>query len=95
MEKRKENRRGYIEIGMLSDVTPLSKEEIECKIINTSNYGMSVYSDHDLDVNELVKVRQGNSTVVYTVRWKRKADDINSGIYRYGLEVASFDVRIV
>jgi len=89
MDRRKELRRTGIGFGGLSIVSPFPVKEIECKTINISNNGVSIHCDKDLEKDEIVWIKASGSRHLFSVRWKKRVNDLDSGIFRYGLEKMS------
>jgi len=89
MERRKEIRKADTGLGVLSPVFPYPVKEIEYKLINTSPNGISIYCDDDLEKDEMAWIEMGGSRYLFSVRWKKRVNDLDSGIFRYGLEKIS------
>ena len=89
MERRKEIRKADTGFGVLSPVSPYPVKEIEYKLINTSPNGISIYCDEDLEKDKMVWIKMSDSRHLFSVRWKKRVNNLDSGIFRYGLEKIS------
>ncbi len=86
-EQRKEPRNVFIDMGKVCIVGPGDQVFYDCKLVNISNHGVSFYSDIKIGKDQLVKVVLDDRDFTCSIVWRRKVDDLDSGIYHYGMEI--------
>ena len=84
--ERKENRECYIALGKISSVSSNGSEECDCKILNKSTNGFSLATDFNINEGDLVFIECEGDRCLYKVKWKNKTNDMNLGLYHYGVE---------
>ncbi len=92
IERREDPRRSVL--GTITLHHPNTARSYEGKMLNISKYGLSCDTDIFLNIMARVKVHVHQSTDIYSnitftgkVVWGMRIDDLNSGMYRYGIKL--------
>ena len=94
-EPRRSSRRVMLRIlpGAIIDA---NNAVIQCRPVDLSQEGLSILSETNLDVGDLLTLRTHNASIALEVVWQR-ADFGKQGLSRYGLKTkdSTFDLEIL
>ena len=92
IERREDPRRNVL--GNITLYHPKTSRAYEGKILNISTYGLSCATDIHLNIMARVKIHVNQSTDLHPnmtftgkVIWGMMNNDLNSGMYRYGIKL--------
>jgi len=94
-EPRRSSRRVMLRI-LPGAIVGANNEVIQCRPVDLSQEGLSILSESNLKVGDLVTLRTHNDSIPMEVVWRR-ADFGKQGLTRYGLKTkeAAFDLEIL
>jgi len=92
IERREDPRRTVL--GNITIYHPGTLRSYEGKILNISTYGLRCDTDISLNIMTPVKIHVHQSTDIHSnmtftgkVVWGMRINDLNSGMYRYGIKL--------